>query len=149
MSCNSNFYQASPNSVTANADFASVPNGTGNVKLQRVYINFDGNTQFGNAPTDLLGFYGATPVARSSAITQTYAIVASALIARTSATLTGSVGTANTALQDVTTTFSQTILNDNFADIAAQINALKVDGDNTAQVLNALIDRLQLIGLIA
>ena len=41
--------------------------------------------------------------------------------------LTGSPGTADTTLQDVGASFNQTILNDNFKDIEAQLAKVKTD----------------------
>lgn len=51
-----------------------------------------------------------------------------AVTAQTQDTLTDSTtGTANTTLQDVGAAFSQATLNNNFADIAAQLAKIKVD----------------------
>ncbi len=41
--------------------------------------------------------------------------------------LTAASGTADNTVADVTATHSQTILNDNFADLAAKINAILVE----------------------
>lgn len=118
-------------------------------------LNHDGSTA---------GFYSVTPVARPSAYTQTYSTATRTHAARTASTLTdNSAGTANTtveALPDPTDTPASAdalrddivanllpALRNNFADLAAQINALKADGDNTAQVLNSCIDDRQLDGL--
>jgi len=103
----------------------------------------------GNNITDTIGFYGATPVVRGAAIVQTYATATSTLNARTATAITDSTaGTADGTLADVTASFSQSVLNNNFADLAAKYNALVIDDTNTAQVLNGLIDRLQTLGLI-
>lgn len=96
-----------------------------------------------------ISFFGATPIAKPSAYTQTYATTAKTHANLTSATLTNSTGgTANTTVQNVGATHSQTILNNNFADLVAQNNALRADLVNVKNVLNALIDDLQALGLI-
>jgi hypothetical protein len=107
-------------------------------------------TKFGTATTQKLGFWNATPIVRPSAFTQTYATATKTHAALTSATLTDSTGgTANTTVQDVTAAFDQIILNNNFADIVAQVNALRVDLENAKQIINAVIDDGQSIGLLA
>jgi hypothetical protein len=109
-----------------------------------------GSASIGNAPTDTLGFYGATAIARPSAYTQTYTTTSKTVADLTSATLTDSTtGTANTTVQDVTAAFSQTILNNNFADLVAQVNALRADLVATKNNLNSALDDLQALGLLA
>jgi hypothetical protein len=96
-----------------------------------------------------IGFYGVAPVARPAAYTQTYATATRTHAALTSATLTDSTtGAANTTVEDVGAAFSQTTLNNNFADLVAQINALRVDLENAKQVLNQVIDDNQLNGIL-
>lgn len=118
----------------------------------------------GNGSATEIGFYGVTPVARPSAYTQTYSTATKTHAALTSATLTdNSGGTANTTVQALTdpadTPASADALRDdlvanlipelrnNFADLVAQINALRVDLENAKQVLNASIDDDQSQGL--
>ena len=124
-----------------------------------VEINGDLNHDGSN-----VGFYGVTPAARPSAYTQNYNTASRTHAARTASTLTdNSAGTANTTIEALPdpadTPLTADILRDdlvtnlipalrnNIADLAAQINALKADGDNTAQVLNSSIDDRQLDGL--
>ena len=96
-----------------------------------------------------LGFFGVTPVARPAAITQTYATASSTHANLTSATLTDSTtGTADAIVADVGGAFNQATLNNNFADLTAQINALRVDLVNAKGVLNDVIDKLQSLGLL-
>jgi hypothetical protein len=113
-------------------------------------VSLNGNNVIGNAPTDTLGFFGATPVARPTALTQIYSTADDTLAALTSVTLTDSTtGTANTTVQDVTNAFNQTILNNNFADLTQAYNQLKADHDDLAQFVNSLVDKLQSLGLLA
>jgi hypothetical protein len=101
-----------------------------------------------NGGTVEMGFFGVTPTARFGALTQTYSTATATHAALTSATLTDSTtGNANTTVVDVTGSFNQGILNDNFADIIAQVNALRVDLENAKQFLNQSVDGLQLYGL--
>lgn len=109
-----------------------------------------GNVTLGNASTDTIGFYGVTPVVRPTAYTQTYATASKVVANLTSATLTDSTtGTANTTVVDVTAAFSQTILNDNFADLIAQTNALRADIISNKNNITSVIDDLQALGLLA
>lgn len=140
----------------ANVDFGSTP-GVFNVSLLTTGFNFAFDTttgaKLGTATTQKIGFWNATPIVRPSAFTQTFATAIKTHAALTSATLTDSSGgTANATVAavaagaDLTTNAT---INDNFADVVAQINALRVDVDNTKQVLNAVIDDFQLEGLLA
>jgi hypothetical protein len=96
-----------------------------------------------------LGFYGVTPVSRPSAYTQTFSTADRTHAARTAATLTDSTtGTAGQTIADVTASFSQTVLNDNFASVTDEINKLIADLADTAEVLNSVIDDLQANGLL-
>lgn len=96
-----------------------------------------------------LGFFGVTPVARPSAYTQTYATATKTHSNPTSATLTDSTtGTPDTTVADVGLIFSQATLNNNFADLIAQINALRNDVINVKGVLNSVVDDHQALGLL-
>lgn len=137
-----------------------------------------------------LGFFGVTPVARVSAYTQTYATAdkthanptaaaltdssgvtpSGTLAAQTLPTaLTHAVGTADGTVDDVTGSFDQTVLNNNFkelttaqsanlaqltvlrnavASLAAQVNALVADVADAKQLVNSVIDDLQSYGLL-
>lgn len=102
-------------------------------------LNHDGST---------LGFYGVTPVARPAAYTQTYATATRTHLNPTSSTLTDSTGgTADTTVAAVSGSGDDANINNNFADLVAQINALRVDLLNAKQVLNQVIDDDQLQGL--
>jgi hypothetical protein len=94
-----------------------------------------------------LGFYGVTAAARPAAYTQTYATPSRTHAARTASTLSVSVGTGSTTIANVGASFNQTTLNNIVRSLADQINNLKADLDNTAQVVNSIIDDDQTLGL--
>lgn len=102
-------------------------------------LNHDGTT---------VGFYGVVPVVRPAAYTQTYATATRTQANPTtdSSSLTY-VGSADTIVENVGASFNQGLLNDNFADLAARINSLYVDMLNVKQLVNALIDDHQALGL--
>lgn len=96
-----------------------------------------------------VGFYGTTPIARPAAYTQTYATATRTHSNLTSAALTDSSGgTADTTVQSIGTTYSQTEVRNNFADLTAQINALRTDLANAKQIINSLTNDLQAFGLL-
>lgn len=96
-----------------------------------------------------IGFYGVAPVARPAAYTQTYSTATRTHSNFTSATLTDSTGgTANTTLVAIAGTGDDANINNNFADLIAQVNALIVDLGNAKQVLNQVIDDLQANGIL-
>lgn len=108
-------------------------------------IEIDGDLNHDGAN---IGFYGVAPVARPAAYTQTYATATRTHAALTSATLTDITGgTANTTLVAISGSGDDANINNNFADLAAQVNALRVDIENAKQVLNQVIDDDQLQGL--
>lgn len=103
-------------------------------------LNHDGTT---------VGFYNVTPVTRPAAYTQTYATATRTHSNLTSATLTDSTGgTANTTCVAISGTGDDANINNNMADMIAQINALRVDLENAKQVLNQVIDDHQANGLL-
>lgn len=110
-------------------------------------LNHDGNN---------VGFYGVAPTVRPAAYTQTYATTSRTHNNLTSATLTDSTGgskdntvSAITAVNGSgATTAQETDINNNFAEVTEEINALRVDIENIKQVLNQVIDDLQLNGLL-
>lgn len=103
-------------------------------------LNHDGTT---------VGFYNVAPVARPAAYTQTFSTASRTHAALTSATLTDLTGgTANTTVAAVSGSGADATINDNFADIIAQVNALRVDLSNAKQVLNSVIDDHQANGLL-
>lgn len=114
--------------------------------------------------TGMLGFFGATAVVRAAAYTQTYSTATRTQENLTSATLTdNTAGSANTTCQalpdpadtpadadalrdDLVANLIPAIRN-NFADLIAQVNALRVDLVNVKGVTNSLIDDEQGYGL--
>jgi hypothetical protein len=112
-----------------------------------------------------VGFFGVTAATRVAAYTQTYSTASRTHPALTSAALTDSTGgTADTtvaalstlgdspvdadALRDDLTTNWAPVLANNFADLIAQVNALRVDLEATKKVVNQLIDDGQIYGLL-
>ena len=84
-----------------------------------------------------VGFNGATPVAKDSAYTQTYATALRTVANNTSVDVTGTV--TNTTPYGMSSAAEMTA-------ILTAINALRVDVDAVKKPLNALIDYLQLRG---
>lgn len=131
---------------------------TGRFRIETEVIfetHFELDGDFNHDGTNV-GFYGTAPTAQPAAYTQTFATATRTHAALTSATLTDSTGgTANTTVVSIpaingsgATTAQEGAINDNFADLTAQVNALRVDLDNTKQVLNQVIDDHQLNGLL-
>lgn len=118
-----------------------------------IVINTGTGTKIGTATNQLIGIWNATPVARPGAYTQTYSTADKTHAALTSATLTDSTGgTANTTVSAVaagTDLTTNATINDNFADVTAQINALRVDLEDIKQLVNSVIDDFQSIGWLA
>lgn len=121
---------------------------------QNAWIGSDAAARIDIGSTDFLvqstniGFFNVTPVARPSAYTQTYATATKTHANLTAATLTDSTGgTANTTLVAISGTGDDANVNNNFADLAAQVNALLADVTNVKQVVNAMIDDDQSLGL--
>ena len=114
-----------------------------------IVVNATTGTKIGTATTQKLGFFNATPVVQPSGVTQTYSTADGTHANRTATSLTAATGTADGTVDDVGGAFNQTTLNNNFKECATQINALKVDSDDTAALLNFVIDKLQLLGLLA
>lgn len=111
----------------------------------------------------VIGFFGVTPAAKGSAYTQTYSTANKTVAAPTYAALTGSnSGTANGALEAegvLSTaggnTYSDAAVNailakieNNIAELAAQVVALAADDLDNRQTCGAIIDDLQSVGLV-
>lgn len=107
-------------------------------------------TKIGTATTQKLGFYNATPIVQPSAYTQTYSTADKTHANATAATVTdNSGGTANTTLEAISAAYVQSEVRNNFADLAAQHNAILVDLLDLKQLVNSIIDDLQALGLVA
>lgn len=103
--------------------------------------------QFGAAYS--LGFFGATPVARPSAYTQTYSTADKTVANPTAATLTDSTGgTADQTLAAISGSGADADINNNFAELADEVNKLVADNLDLRQGLTAVIDDLQSLGLL-
>jgi hypothetical protein len=111
------------------------------------------------------GFFGVTPTTRPTAYTQTYATADKTHANPTSAVLTDNTGgaadttltTLSTltdspatadALRDELVTLWLPEIENNFADLAAQVNALRVDLLDLKQLANSIIDDGQALGLL-
>lgn len=94
------------------------------------------NIQWGNVNT---GFFGATPVARPSAYTQTYTTA--------SKTVPNATATASTPTGTQTTPWGFSSEAD-FNAVATKANALITDVDNLRKVVTQIIDDLQSLGLL-
>lgn len=104
-------------------------------------------TKVGTGATQKIGFYGATPIVRPSAYTQTYSTASKTVPALTSATLTDNTGgTATTTLAAIEATYTQATIRNALASLASQINKLNADVLADKKVITALIDDLQALG---
>lgn len=112
--------------------------------------------KIGTSTSHKVGFYNATPVARPSAYTQTYSTAD-----KTHANPTANAITNNTGGNASTTTFAAITAGatyaqldmqrarDDLAGIASQLNKLRSDHLDLAQLVNAMLNDLQSIGLFA
>lgn len=101
----------------------------------------------GTAPTH--GFFGVSPVTRPTAYTQTFATATKTHAARTAVALTdNSGGVASDTIGDTPATYDETYIANTIASLVDEINKLRADQENTAQVVNALIDDHQSLGLV-
>lgn len=110
--------------------------------------------KIGTATTQKIGFYNATPVVRPTAYTQTYSTADKTMAARTAAALTDNTGgTVSTTLAAITAgaTYTQAdmvAVKNALASLADQMNKSRNDSLDIAQVVNAVIDDLQALGLV-
>jgi hypothetical protein len=120
----------------------NAPTFTGNITYNAGVIVTDTATglQIASGATQKLGFWGATPVARPSAYTQTYATASKTHAAVTQlAAPAGGTGAAAGAWS--------TAANRDLA--IASINAARTDIANLKNLVNAVIDDLQAMGILA
>lgn len=99
-----------------------------------------------------IGFFGTAAVAQPSAYTQTYSTADKTHANLTSATLTDSSGGSTddtvSEVTDQSETTDNSVINDNFAEVTEEINALRVDLTDLKQLVNSIIDDLQALGLV-
>jgi len=97
---------------------------------------------------DKIGFFGATPVVQRTTYTQTFSTADKTISDPTASALTvvDGVGTNNQSIAAITADASVIAA---VQELAAAINALIVDGADTKAAVNALIDDLQALGLVA
>jgi hypothetical protein len=110
--------------------------------------NTNGTTKILECNESKVGFFGVAVAAQAAAITQTYSTADRTHAALTSATLTDSSGgTPGTTIAAIGASYTQAEVANAVASLAAQVNALRVDLEDTKQLLNAVIDDLQAYGL--
>ena len=103
---------------------------------------FDGELHHTGSASKI-GFFGQTPASRTTAYTQTYSTATRTHSNPTAAALTDSTtGSADQTLQDT----GDATTNDNFADLADEVNKLIADLANVKQLLNQVIDDQQTYG---
>ena len=111
-------------------------------------------TQIGTGTTQKLGFYGATPVAQATPLTQTYSTADGTLSNPTAAAITNNTGGAvSTTFAAITagagyTQADMTACKNALASTADQLNKARNDHLDLAQMVNKLIDNLQATGII-
>ncbi|MHA2068167.1 MAG: hypothetical protein ACXABY_27715, partial [Candidatus Thorarchaeota archaeon] len=139
------------NDLIIDPDYGSSGSGTvlvgatGDDDMKLNDIEIDGTL---NHDGTNVGFYGVAPVVRAAAYTQTYATATRTHSTPTAVTLTDSTGgTSNTTVAAISGTGDDATINDNFADLVAQINALVADLANSKQMINSLVDDSQAIGI--
>ena len=104
-----------------------------------VNLDVGGDASIGNTISDKIGLYGVTAVVQASAYTQTYSMSNKTHDVRTAATIgdltatSGGWGASSEA---------------NFDKISDAIDKLVADQQDTAQIVNALIDDMQALGAV-
>lgn len=117
---------------------------------KNIVLNTTTGTKIGTSASQKLGFFNATPVVQPSAFNQTYSTSSANVPNPTAATLTdNSGGTANTTLESIGTTYSQTAVRNNFADLAAMVNKNTADTLALFKAVTKIIDDLQALGLLS
>jgi hypothetical protein len=97
-----------------------------------------------------IGLNGVAPVGMAAAYVQTYAITTRTLNVVNTAVLTDNTGgTADTTVAAVAGSGADATINDNFADLIAQINQLRSEQVNLKQFANSLTDDSQALGVAA
>lgn len=96
-----------------------------------------------------IGFYGVSPVPRPAAYTQTFSTTTRTHTARTADIITDSTGgTATTTIGATPIIYDQTYFADALASLTKELNDLRADQQNTASVLNQVVDDLQSNGVL-
>lgn len=89
-----------------------------------------GGFQCGQSATDLVGFYGATPIVKPAAAAQ------SAITALTDSS--GGAASATTGMQALTSTYNSTLIANSLTTLAARVSALIALANQTRSDLVAL-----------
>ncbi len=108
-----------------------------------------GDVRLMSNTADKLGFWGATPVARPAAYTQTYSTPDKTLAAQTASALSGiTTSSTGSVLIEPAASYTQSNHQQNYRRLQDQFNNLRNDHLDLAQVVNSLIDDFQALGLI-
>lgn len=128
--------------VLATAPSLAAATLTGDLTMSTHNIVTDATTgtQFGTASTQKISFWGATPIVRGTAFTQTYS-TSTHTHSNITATNPPAGGTGATAGAYDTAAHRDALI--------ASVTALIVDMANVKSVLNAVVDDLQAVGLTA
>lgn len=127
-----------PTAITANVTTTTAPAGS----EARTTHATGRDKIFTSDGSKWQAFLAITPLAAGDHV--------AAAAALTSAALTdNSGGTANTTVQAIGASFDQAEVANNFADVAAQINALRADVGAVRTTLNAVITSLEGNGVLA
>jgi hypothetical protein len=114
-----------------------IENISGATNNYSIYTNTGDIRLMSTPATDKLGFWGATPIVRPSAYTQTYSTADKTHADFTSADIGaftgGAIGFLDAAERD---------------NVRTQFNALRADVADVKQLVNSLIDDLQNLGLV-
>jgi len=95
------------------------------------------------------GFQGTSPIAVPSAYTQTFGTTSRINLALFGTSLVNNTtGSPNTSVEAISGSGDDAEINNNFADLVAQMNNLRLDIDFSKRLLNSVIDDLQSYGLL-
>jgi len=107
---------------------------------QNITFSQSTGTKIGTNTAEKIAFWNATPIARPSAYTQTFSTADKTHAARTSAATATTASTQTTPWGFSTQAQADAIV--------TNLNAVRADLDDTAQLLNSVIDDLQALGLV-
>ena len=147
------FLTTAATTTTTTLRFTIDENGLTFADALNIVFNATTGTKIGTGATQKLAFWNATPIVQPAAYTQTFATADRTHAARTATTLTdNTAGTPTTTLEALGGAVYATdvaAIRNNFADLAAAVNAIIVDLADTASVVNSLVDDHQAVGLCA
>lgn len=123
----------------------------GSVRTDTIKPATSSGLKIGRSATEKIAFYNITPVVQPSAYTQTFATADKTHAAtQTGAAMSGiTTSTAGTALAEPGTTYAQAEQQQNYRRIQDRLNELRLDVDDVRQLVNAILDDLQALGLVS